>query len=328
MCCEPDLFITSLSPLAQKEVSMTRVDLITGFLGAGKTTFIKKYIEHLKAAGEKVLVIENEFGMVNVDAKILREANCEVGDLTGCCMCCTGKEKFKELLIMGADKGYDRIVVEPSGIYDVDEFFNVLGSAEVSAKCTIGSIITILDACNAIPDTNEGKYLLFCQILSSGTVLISKTDLPGAKGRDGLISSLKGLFAEFKSAFDETIIHPNAMCDFSEGDYVKVSNAGYHIAPHLKENMVHDEIFGVCEIMAKCNDEQDLKDRLHRLFTTMSCGKIMRIKGSVMFPDKSFHMVNATGSVADIDEADGKKGLLVVIGQELDRGEINKAWGL
>ena len=82
-----------------------KVDLITGFLGAGKTTFIRRYIKYLHRHGQKVRIIENEFGAISVDSQILQEDNCEIQDLTGMCMCCVGKEAFKRMLIDAAMDG-------------------------------------------------------------------------------------------------------------------------------------------------------------------------------------------------------------------------------
>ena len=70
---------------------MVTVDLITGFLGAGKTTFIHRYIHYLKKQGISVGIIENEFGDVGVDSELLKDDGCQISDLSGLCMCCVGK---------------------------------------------------------------------------------------------------------------------------------------------------------------------------------------------------------------------------------------------
>lgn len=304
---------------------MVKVDLITGFLGAGKTTFIKNYIEYLKDTGEKILVIENEFGMVNVDAKILREDDLRVDDLTGCCMCCTGKEKFKDMLLSGSKCGYDRIIVEPSGIYDVDEFFNVVTRDEISQSCIIGNIITIIDACDPIPKTREGRYLLYCQILSSGMVLISKTDTQTAHSADAIGKMLDDLFKNFGGTWDDTPVYTVGTHYLTADDFAQISDAGYKKSSHEREKMAHDEIFEVCEVLAQGMSEEDLSNKIHHIFKEPACGKVMRIKGTAILPDKEYRMVNATGSVMTMDKT-GTKGLLVVIGQGLNRDEINSVF--
>lgn len=159
---------------------MVKVDLITGFLGAGKTTFIEKYIGYLRRQGESIHIIENEFAEKGVDSHFLRDEVddcCKISDLSGMCMCCIGKKEFIRLLIESAQTACDRIIVEPSGIYDVDEFFDVLSDSRVCQLCEIGCIISIVDPFARENLTDEVKYLTFAQLAASGAVVFSKTQL-------------------------------------------------------------------------------------------------------------------------------------------------------
>ena len=79
---------------------MTKVDLITGFLGAGKTTFIHRYLQYLR--DQRVLIIENEFGSIGVDSSLLKDEGCPIEDLSGVCMCCKGRGRFISMLIGAA----------------------------------------------------------------------------------------------------------------------------------------------------------------------------------------------------------------------------------
>ena len=108
---------------------MVQVDLITGFLGAGKTTFLRRYVRYLVQQGHKVCILENDFGAVNVDAMLVQEVlgpGCDVETISGGCDCDTHQRRMRTKLIAMAMRGFDRVVVEPSGIFDVDEFFDVL----------------------------------------------------------------------------------------------------------------------------------------------------------------------------------------------------------
>ena len=78
---------------------MVKVDLITGFLGAGKTTFIRKYADYFIRKGQKINIIENEFGNVSVDSIILKDEACDITQLSGGCMCCTAKVAFQNMLL-------------------------------------------------------------------------------------------------------------------------------------------------------------------------------------------------------------------------------------
>lgn len=108
---------------------MVMIDLITGFLGSGKTTFLKKYAEYLMDQGLHIGILENDFGAINVDMLMLHELRgdqCELEMIAGGCDAESHRRRFRTKLISMRMCGYDRVLVEPSGIYDVDEFFDVL----------------------------------------------------------------------------------------------------------------------------------------------------------------------------------------------------------
>ena len=102
---------------------MVQIDLITGFLGSGKTTFIKAYAQYLMKQGLKIGILENDFGAVNVDMLLLQELlgdQCDLEMVSGGCDSDCHRRRFKTKLIAMGMSGYDRVLVEPSGIYDVD----------------------------------------------------------------------------------------------------------------------------------------------------------------------------------------------------------------
>ena len=102
---------------------MITIDLITGFLGAGKTTLIRKYATHLMEKGLNIGILENDHGAVNVDAMLLQDIlgeHCTLEMVAGGCDADCHKRRFKTKLIAMGMCGYDRILVEPSGIFDMD----------------------------------------------------------------------------------------------------------------------------------------------------------------------------------------------------------------
>lgn len=110
---------------------MVKIDLITGFLGSGKTTFIKKYATYLMRKGLNIGILENDHGAVNVDMMLLQELRgdqCELEMISGGCDAETHRRRFRTKLISMGMCGYDRVLVEPSGIYDIDEFLMCSGT--------------------------------------------------------------------------------------------------------------------------------------------------------------------------------------------------------
>ena len=97
-----------------------KLDLVTGFLGAGKTTLISRFCRYFTGQGWRFGVVENEFGAAGVDSAILREVFGEVRELSGGCICCTLKSGFYTLL-EELSHTCDRVIVEPSGLYNLDD---------------------------------------------------------------------------------------------------------------------------------------------------------------------------------------------------------------
>ena len=134
---------------------MIKIDLITGFLGSGKTTFIKRYVSYLKSLGQRICILENDFGAVNVDMLLLQDVmgeQCELEMVAGGCDADCHKRRFKTKLISMGMRGFDRVLIEPSGIFDVDEFYDSLREEL----------------------TEESEYLLASQLAGAGQVLLSK----------------------------------------------------------------------------------------------------------------------------------------------------------
>lgn len=128
---------------------MIKIDLITGFLGSGKTTFIKKYATYLLQQGMNIGILENDFGAVNVDAMLLQDIlgdHCTLEMVAGGCDADCHRRRFKTKLIAMGMCGYDRVLVEPSGIFDMDEFFDALHESPLDRWYEIGNVITIVDA--------------------------------------------------------------------------------------------------------------------------------------------------------------------------------------
>ncbi len=158
---------------------MVKVDLITGFLGSGKTTFIKKYAQYLIDQGYRIGIIENDFGAVNVDMMLLQDLeseNCELEMVAGACDKDCHQRRFKTKLISMGMRDFDRVLVEPSGIFDVEEFFDVLHEEPLTNWYEIGNVFAIVDASLEKNLSKEASYLLASQIVSAGKIILSKVD--------------------------------------------------------------------------------------------------------------------------------------------------------
>ena len=177
---------------------MVQVDLITGFLGSGKTTFLRRYVQYLVAQGHSVCILENDFGAVNVDAMLLQDLigeHCDIETISGGCDCDTHQRRMRTKLISMAMRGFDRVVIEPSGIFDVDEFYDILRDEPLDRWYTLGSVIAIVDAKLENELSPQADYLLASEAASAGLVVMSRTQLAAPGEAEAVIDHLNRALA-------------------------------------------------------------------------------------------------------------------------------------
>ena len=125
---------------------MTKIDVISGFLGAGKTTLIKKLLKEAWT-GEQVVLIENEFGEIGIDGGFLKDSGIEITEMNSGCICCSLVGDFGTALKEVMDKYHpDRIVIEPSGVGKLSDVVRAVEKAELGDDAKLNSAITVVDA--------------------------------------------------------------------------------------------------------------------------------------------------------------------------------------
>ena len=155
---------------------MTKIDIVSGFLGAGKTTLIKKLLAEAYK-GEKLVLIENEFGEINIDGGFLKESGVQISEMSAGCICCSLVGDFnKALKEVEAQFHPDRILIEPSG---VGKLSDVIVAVENTVKdvpdMQLNSFVTVADATKVkVYMKNFGEFYNN-QIESAGTIILSRT---------------------------------------------------------------------------------------------------------------------------------------------------------
>ena len=155
---------------------MTKIDVFSGFLGAGKTTLIKKLLKDAYA-GMKVVLIENEFGEIGIDGGFMKEAGIQVTEMNSGCICCSLVGDFGEALQKVLDTYHpDRILIEPSGVGKLSDV--VRAASQVCGEdCQIGALVAVVDAGKCkIYVKNFGEFFLN-QIEHAATIILSRTDI-------------------------------------------------------------------------------------------------------------------------------------------------------
>ena len=156
---------------------MTKVDIISGFLGAGKTTFIKKLIEDV-FPGERLVLIENEFGEIGIDGGFLKDAGVEITEMNSGCICCTLVGDFsKALQKVLEDYTPDRVIIEPSGVGKLSDVVKAIEGVKDEADIEIDGRITVVDGKKAkIYLKNFGEFFNN-QVEHASTIVISRTQM-------------------------------------------------------------------------------------------------------------------------------------------------------
>ncbi len=172
---------------------MTKIDIISGFLGSGKTTFIKKLLEE-KFSNEKVVLIENEYGQIGIDGILFKKSGIEIRELNSGCICCSLVGDF-ERTIQEVIESFnpERIIIEPSGVGKLSEIIKACEAAKQGENLHINMLITVVDVLKLdIYLANFGEFFEN-QIKYAKTILLSKTQKASPEKLERAMHILRGL---------------------------------------------------------------------------------------------------------------------------------------
>lgn len=308
---------------------MTKTDLITGMLGAGKTTFLLKYARHLIDNGQRIAILVNDFGAVNADVALLQELKCDrcqIAMVSGSGDAHCHRRRFRTQLITLGMLHFDRVLIEPSGIYDIDEFFDILHESPIDKWFEIGSVLTILDA-ETEPDlSDEMTYLLASEAACAGKLIVSKLPSVQPQARADQIlahlnSALERIQCDRKFTAADALIKPWDALDST--DFEMLAAAGYRAASYVKQfhmDMLRSKVHYFMHIRL---DEQDIRPVIQGIFDDPDCGLVHRIKGTLPAKDSKWLAVNAQNNRITITPAAEGQAVLIVIGESLQHDRID-----
>ena len=177
---------------------MTRIDIISGFLGAGKTTLIKQLLtDALK--GQQVVLIENEFGEIGIDSGFLKDAGIEIREMNSGCICCSLVGDFGQALSEVITKYHpDRIIIEPSGVGKLSDVIKAVADVEKEAGVALNSATTVVDVMKCKMYLRNFGEFFENQVKSAGTIILSRTDTEKATPEkiEAAVELLRGLNPE------------------------------------------------------------------------------------------------------------------------------------
>ena len=154
---------------------MTKIDIFSGFLGAGKTTLIKKLIKEAYA-GEKLVLIENEFGEIGIDGGFLQDAGIEITEMNSGCICCSLVGDFSKALVKVLDEFHpDRVIIEPSGVGKLSDVIKAVRSVDTDAELNCFTTVADVNKCKMYMK-NFGEFYND-QIANASCIVLSHTDV-------------------------------------------------------------------------------------------------------------------------------------------------------
>lgn len=300
---------------------MINLDIISGFLGSGKTTLIKKYLEAYK--NEKIVVIENEFGKIGIDKDIIKKDGLEIIELQNGCICCSMKLNFKDAILKVInDFNPERIIIEPTGVAMLSEIVFMISNEEIKAKCKISSLITVLDAINYFNYIDSFGEFFEDQLLNADLILLSKTKNLKQNEIDNISNSLKQLDKNLNILIKDwdkiSIKNLKSECNLNTLKYKNKEDKYKNI------DLSMNEISTVSFSDFKIKDVEKLKEIFDN-FKNKEYGEIIRSKGFLKTSSGNVFEFNYVNGILDICNSDvDTNSKICIIGKKLEKEKLKK----
>ena len=307
---------------------MTRIDIISGFLGAGKTTLIKKLLgDALK--GQQVVLIENEFGEIGIDGGFLKDAGIEIREMNSGCICCSLVGDFGAALKDVITKYHpDRIIIEPSGVGKLSDVIKAVDGVEKEAGVALNSATTVVDVMKCKMYLRNFGEFFENQVKSAGTIILSRTDKADTEKVEAAVKMLRELNPEAHIITTPVeVLGGKKVLDTMEGAIInleQVEEEEHHHHHHAVEVFTS---WG--QETVKTFTKEQIEGILKKLSEDTAYGMVLRAKGMVAGADGQwiyFDMVPEEYEVRD--GAPEFTGRICVIGSKLAEDKLAELFGL
>lgn len=293
-----------------------KMDVITGFLGAGKTTFIQYLLASGVFEGEKIVIIENEFGDISVDSGILSDPAYEIVDISGGCICCSVKHSMVDALKdIAQNIKPDRVIVEPSGVFVVEDIRGIIEAPQVRDDYQLSGIYTIVDSQFFLMDMMLRAPFFMSQLTYADHIIITKLQ----EDQDNLEGVLKtisqyNVTANVHVWRDEhfntstlSMMFSKSSCRLLEGELVADN----------RHQTLESHSFTGCRDF----DSQSFEDLMSQVIAG-DFGQVIRLKGYVSI-DGLMNLVQLVHNQYTLRPADTPQSYLVLIGEQLQLDAFN-----
>ena len=336
----------------------TKIDIISGFLGAGKTTLIKKLLKEAYA-DEQVVLIENEFGEIGIDGGFLKEAGIQIREMNSGCICCSLVGDFGTSLKEVVDKYHpDRILIEPSGVGKLSDVIKAVQGVQGDVDIVLNSYTTVVDAKKCKMYMRNFGEFFDNQVEYAGAIIMSRTDIIDEKKAQQAMELLRGINAkaaiittpiekldgkkilevmEKPVSLEEELMSEEEVCPEC-GHVHEHGEHHHHDHDHEECGCGHDhhhhhhadEVFTSWgrETIKKYTRE-GLEKMLEALSASEDYGIILRAKGMLPAEDGTWIYFDMVPEETEIREgAPEYTGRLCVIGSKLKEEKLAELFGL
>lgn len=310
-----------------------KVDIFSGFLGAGKTTLIKK-LANEGLYKEKTVIIENEFGEVSIDGTLLKETKLQVKEISAGCICCSIAGDFKKAL-MEIMENYspERIIIEPSGIGKLSEILSAVQNSDMKSRLQLNNVITVVDVMRFDMYINNFGEFYKNQIINARTIVLSRTQSFSEHKLLNIQEVIRRLNSKanivttpWKDLSGKKIIEvgDNNLSVNEEVNLIKRPYLGGTLKTgRISESRQVFETYGL-ETPKKFNINW-LKDNIVNINDKKMYGKILRAKGIVQTDSGEWIQFDfVPGEFETRKTSSDYSGRLCVIGTELNKINLKK----
>lgn len=302
----------------------TKIGVISGFLGAGKTTLIRKLLRETLSS-EKVVLIENEFGEIGIDGTILKQAGIQVREINSGCICCTLAGDFHSALkdVMRKYRP-DRILIEPSGVGKLSDILSVCRKIALRESGRVTMSVTIVDARKYSMYSKNFAEFFFDQIDNAGTILLSRTQNIGTEALSKTVRDIRQ--RNEKAAVITTpwdlLSGDQLLATAEQENRMLLSKEEFEQAE--EEHHHHHDADQVFQVWSLETPRIFSRDELREMLKNLpNYGEVLRAKGILPVGDKAWAQFDYVPEEINLEEAQPDfTGRICVIGKDLNRAGL------
>ncbi len=309
-----------------------KVDIFSGFLGAGKTRLIKKLIND-KYYREKIAIVENEFGEVSIDGAILRETNTVITEINSGCICCQVSGNFKKAISnIISNYEIDRLIIEPTGVAKLSEVKRVFEEKELNEIVEVDKLITVVDGERFYIYLNNFRKFFVDQIKAADVIVISRSQYLDKEKLEKIVTDINGLNKkaivvdkEWSKVRAQELIPKG---EYNQKEYNKVFRRAYvksNKGVSAYNDSAEDTFQTFAMSISRSISKKELISKFNFVANTNSFGEIIRAKGIVKLNDETMNQFDFSLDEFSIETVSYEgEGIISFIGVDLNKDEITK----